>query len=189
VSIPQGSYGLSVPGWTRHAVSTPELFGDHSYGTVATGNLDGTSYFVLLYVSVISVPPSPRAIAGIGNQGDHHYVTVTASGTLGASYGPPGVDPSPSAGTVALGTTVHPVVMEIDAMHMTFTAYTDTEKLSHAWVPTMGLGDLFVAGNASIGAGAIEYLYGALWKGPNAQLADADVRKLLESLGWTVTGY
>jgi hypothetical protein len=46
-----------------------------------------------------------------------------------------------------------------------------------------------IVGNAVIGAAATRYLYGAFWSGAKAELADADVKRLLQGLGWTVSGY
>jgi hypothetical protein len=95
----------------------------------------------------------------------------------------------PSTGTINPMSTVHPLVLELDPGKPAYVIYTDQEKISVSWTGTGGTGGLLMVGNAIIGAASARYLYGALWTGSKAQLGDADVKKLLEALGWTVTGY
>lgn len=180
------SYGLSINGWSRYAVATPELAGDHGFATSALGNLDGTPYAVMLYIAIRAVPSSTRAILGLGSGGDHRYAAITPAGVIAASGN--GGSPT-STGAVALGTNVLPVVMVIDPSASRYAIYTDQERIVATWTPTMGLGNLFIVGNAVIGAASIAYLYGATWTGAGATLDDAAVKRLLQSLGWTVSGY
>jgi len=50
-------------------------------------------------------------------------------------------------------------------------------------------GRLVFWGAATLGAASARFLYGAVWTGPSAKIDDAGVKVLLQSLGWSVTGY
>lgn len=183
-SVPT-SYNAAVSGWARHAATTPQLDGNRGFDTFSTGNLDNsTSYLLLLYVGVAQTPPDDRALFGIGLASDHRYVAVTPSGVLRAAGG------NSVTGTIPVGTAVHPIVMKVDGPSSTYVVYSDVERLAPVWMSPSGQGNLVFVGNAILsGSANASYLYGALWQGPKSALSDADVKKLLQALGWTVTGY
>jgi hypothetical protein len=180
------SYRNVVMGWSRAAVGTSQIATDHGFRTYATGNLmGGTSYLVLLYVAVMGAPTTERSLVGIGYGTDHRYVSLTNAPVFKGT----GIGVTPTAGTLNPMTEVHPIVVEINANQLQYIVYTDQERLSVGWAGTSGNGDLFMVGNGIIGAASARYLYGALWIGSKAEMTDADVKKLLQTLGWTVTGY
>jgi hypothetical protein len=182
------SYGHTISGWTRRAVGTADQNGtDQGFGTAATGNLDGTSYLLLAYVAVLTPPASgERSILGLGANTDHRYVAITPTPVFKGT-GSGGV--MAALGTVNPMATVHPVIMKFVPTLQEYVVYTDQEKLTVGWTPTMAKGAGVVFGNGIIGAAAARYLYGALWVGAPADTTDADIKKLLQALGWTVTGY
>lgn len=179
------SYRNAVAGWSRAAVGTFDTNANQGFLTQATGNLNGPSYLLLVYVSVQSAPASERSVLGIGKSSDHRYITVTPAPV----YKGTGIGVTPTAGTINPMAAVHPLVLALNPTKLTYTVYTDEEKLTVNWTGTTGAGGLLMIGNAIVGAALARYLYGALWIGTKAELGDGDVKKLLQGLGWTVTGY
>jgi hypothetical protein len=179
-------YDGAVSGWTRHAVTTSDTLANQGFGSSSIGDLDGTSYAMLMYVAIDTSPTSDRELAGIGANGDHRYVSLSPTQTFNAAGSGGLVTVN---GTIPTTTAVHPVLMEIAVSHSTYVIYTDEEKLEPTWRSTSGAGSLLNVGNATIGAAAAHYLYGAVWSGAGSEFTDGDAKKLLQSLGWTVTGY
>jgi hypothetical protein len=180
------TYSNAVTGWSRNAVATPDVTNDEGFQSTTLGNLDGTSYALLLYVAIGAAPGVERSVCGIGAGNDHRYVAITPT----PRYKATGLGSVvPTTGLANPSTTVHPVLLKVDETHQSYVVYTDIEKLPVTWVATGGLGPLLVIGSASVGSANTQYLYGALWSGAHAELDDAAVKKLLQGLGWTVTGF
>lgn len=180
------TYANVVSGWTRRGVGTSETGVNQGFLNSTIGNLNGTSHLLLLYVAIGSAPSSERSICGIGAGTDHRYVAVTPAPFFkGTGNG----IAAPATGTVQCGLTVHPIVLSIDPPRSAYTVYSDQEQISVAWQPTGGNGPLLVIGNATVGAASVVYLYGALWSGSKAELSSVQVKKLLQGLGWTVSGF
>ena len=184
---PQNSprYRNAVAGWSRLAVGTMDTDANQGFVTTSTGNLDGTPYLLLVYVAVASQPSAQRSLFGVGAGTDHRYVAITPARVFEGT----GAGVTPTTGAADPMTSVHPVVMKLDPLQASYVIYTDQERLSVTWTGTGGLGGLLMIGNAIIGAANANYLYATLWTGPSAQMTDANVKKLLQSLGWTVNGY
>jgi hypothetical protein len=179
------SYRNAVSGWSRAAVGTHDTNANQGFLSTATGNLNGPAYLLLLYMAVASTPNSERSLVGIGAGSDHRYVSLTSAPVFKGT----GIGVTPATGVVDPMASAHPIVIKLDPTALTYTVYTDQEKLSVGWTGTGGTGGLFILGNAIVGAAEARYLYGALWVGQSARIDDASVKKLLKGLGWTVTGY
>jgi hypothetical protein len=64
-------------------------------------------------------------------------------------------------------------------------AVSDQEKLSPSF--TAGAGKKFVLGSTSVAATAeASYLYAARWDGTKAQVSDANLKALLQAMGFTI---
>jgi hypothetical protein len=182
------TYGNTVAGWTRHAIGTTDQVGtNQGWGSAGTGNLDAaSSYLLLVYVAVIATPSGERSIMGLGANSDHRFVSITTAPVFKGN----GTGVTPAIGTQNPMAVVHPVVMKMAPAETSYVVYTDQEKITVPWAPTMATGPLIVIGNATtVGPAPARYLYGSLWIGSGATATDADVKKLLQALGWTVTGY
>src|SRR5205085_12664994 len=70
------TYANAISGWSRKAVGTTDAAGDHGFASNATGNLANTSYTLLVYASVPTVPGVPRSLAGFGASYDHRFAAV-----------------------------------------------------------------------------------------------------------------
>jgi hypothetical protein len=179
------SYANSVVGWSRRGVGTVESAADQGFVTTQLGKLDGQAQLILAYVAVLQRPTVARSLFGIGGTNDHRYVAITPGSMFQAS----GLTIPSITGGIDTQSTVHPIVLAHDVTNATYVVYTDQERLVGSWSAPTGMGPYVVFGSISIGAAKTRYLYAATWTGPNAVLGDADVKGLLESLGWTVTGY
>ena len=93
------SYGNTVNGWSRRAVGTFDTVANQGFYNQTTGNLNGTSYLLLAYVSVLATPSGERSLLGIGAAGDHRYVAITSS----SLYKGAGSGVAPTNGTVSDG--------------------------------------------------------------------------------------
>ncbi len=180
------TYSNTVSGWTRLAVGTPPLNANEGFATTAIGNLNGTSYAMLLYVAINSPPTMDGELGGVGAGTDYRYVAITTTPSYKAT-GLGGV--TPTTGAINPGSAVHPILLVVDESHQSYVVYTDAEQLSVAWTGTGGAGGLVAVGCEAFSAADARYLYGALWSGSHAELATADVKKLLTGLGWSVTGW
>jgi hypothetical protein len=179
------TYADSISGWSRVAASTIATVANDGYYTNATGNLDGTSYFVLAYVAVDGAPAMNASLLGVGQNGDHHYVGLTTTPDFAADA----IGGSATVGSIGPGSAVHPIALELDATHSTYTIYTDQERIVGPMRATSAQGALTVFGNVTATATVTHYLYAALWNGAYAERSDADVKALLTTMGWTVSGY
>ncbi len=185
VPVNNVSYDNAVAGWTRHALGTIDADGDQGWRSNGTGNLNGTSYTILLYAAVQALPAVPRSLAGVGAASDHRYAAVGP--TLFSARSTAG---SAGVGVAAPGTTVHPLLIEVNVSGTPqYAIYTDKEKITAPYVAPTGLGNLVMIGAAGFGSPNARYLYAAMWKGTGAQLTDANAKSLLTRLGWTVSGF
>lgn len=177
-------YQQSVAGWMRSGAGTRDLDGDHGFASAAIGNLNATSYTVLLYVAVMTPPAVDRSLLGIGASFDHRYAAVGAG-----AFSARGFNGGMGVGSVPPGTEVHPLLMQLRSSTTTpeYVIYTDKEKISAPWTPPTGLGSLFIVGSAGSGSANARYLYAAAWKGPTAPISPAKAKALLQRLGWTVS--
>ena len=179
------SYRDSILGWSRVAVGTFDSAANQGFLSTGAGYLNGQSYLLLMYVAVVSPPASERSLLGIGGGNDHRYVSLTTAPVFKGT----GIGVTPTSGMVNPMAVGHPIVLKINQQKLEYIVYTDQEKIGVTWAGTGGAAGLVMVGNAVIGTAAARYLYGAMWENTKAELEDADVKKLLQALGWTVNGY
>jgi hypothetical protein len=182
--VDQPSWAVSVPGWSRAAVATNETPANDGFYTNSTGNLDGTSYAFLVFL-VANQPTQSSSLFGLGQNGDHRFAGVTTAPAFAAN----GIGVTTSSGSLSPGTSVHPVLLEINNPLHRYVVYTDHERIDGMWKPTTGAGGLAIIGNVTANATAARYLYAALWVGSAAELDDLTVKAMLTTMGWSVTGY
>lgn len=173
----------AVTGWTRLSVNTTDGSAGMGWSSTQTVDLSTTSGLLIAYVAMTGTPAAEREIMGMGSGFDHRYVAVTAAGKIKAT----GLAGASVVGTATPGTTVHPIVLKVDRSTSTFKVYTDQEVLAPAWTAPVAGGKLLGIGDQIAGGAApAAYLYIALFTGTKAELTDAQVRSLLQTLGWTV---
>lgn len=177
------NYGVTIPGWSRVGVGFPGVGGVPEFLANAP-NLATTSFLAISYNSISSAP-LPGAF-GVNLRGN---ATVATSACVQASAGSSVIlndDGASATGSSNLGTTHHPVVLKYDHTNSVATVYTDQEHVS---TPTF----VQLAGSSmTIGAAVSVFSstqstssYAVMFQGPAAELSDAQVKKLLQQLGWT----
>lgn len=175
------SYANNVTDWTRKALGLIHTGG--AFYNVSIGNTSTTSYMVLAYVAMIAAPVANQPVINVGqptgSPTDSRRAEITTSRTWRANGG--GV--TPADGSTDASTTVHPVVLLFNRATSEFTVMTDQDKITTTWVnPTVG-GTYFSFGD---GTNQAHLLYGCLFSGAAAEYSQAQVKTLLQTLGWTV---
>lgn len=183
-TIAFGSFQQSVTGWTRKAFATTNDTALSRANTSAAGNITAASGLLLAYVGVPTMAGSEASIMAIGGGADHRYAAMTTTPRYkGVDFG----SAASTTGTANPGTQVRPVVIQVNRTAGSFKVLTDQEVLSVAYTAPaaassyVGFGDAGVA----VAAGAV-YLGGAYFSGAAAEMSQAQIKTLMQALGWTV---
>lgn len=178
-----GTFAAAVSGWSRK--------GWQSAGDGVTSRLLSTSTslpnpasasaLMLGYIAILTPPAAQRqalfAIGGSSTTGARAEVTTTPAIV--------GIDDSNSVtGTANMGAVVRPVAIKYDRTNSVCTVYTNQEKVSPTFAA--GSGQALVVGYTSTTSPNMWCGYLTLFTGSAAELTDAQVRSLLQTLGWTV---
>jgi hypothetical protein len=173
------TYSNPVPGWTRKSCDVAA--GGTNQFTSTSASLPDvltTSMTVLMYWRAPTATPASQQTAlflgplakggatSVTNTPQHNW-NIGANASLGAS---------------PIG-RVMPVVARIDVTNSIGRCYTDQDKLAPLWDPPTTGKRIGFGTNPSADGG---YLYAAMWSGAAAEISDANVKRLLQALGWTV---
>lgn len=169
------SYQNAVAGWTRKSINLADAGAGNILNTAA-GLPDPASgsYLILSYAAMLGTPAAIRnpILIGTGNQTTMRInTTPRVQGVSGGNV---------VTGTNAPGTTVRPWVLLYDKTNSRVSAYTDQEKLQPAISAATGKGVTILAGGNSA------FLYCAVFMLGAAELSDAQVKTLLQTLGWSI---
>lgn len=181
------NYQQAVTGWTRSAVSADVASARIIFNAAAgLPDINTASCLVLTYHSF----PAVEAPAG-------YYSLVTMGPTFGSQIAAnisgtakltAVVDPNSAAGAADPRNAVHPIVIRVNRTGGNAAVYTDQEKLTAALDATPTGKKIAIGGDnvnywTEDGGG---YLYTAAFFNAAAELSDAQVKTLLQTLGWTV---
>lgn len=180
-------YQQTVSGWTRKAVGTTDATASQRFRStqVALPDLGTTSMLVLAYVAVENNPVAVRGVIGLGNPSGIERRVATGATTSSLARAVAG---STVTSATEGGFGVRPLLVQIDRTGSAVAYYSDIEKLS----PTFGTpaGKLLDLGaTVGVAPAANRYLYAAFWSGAAAERTSTEIRALLETLGWSVSGY
>ncbi len=168
-------YQQTVGGWARkgwgYASESGVILG-------RTANSVTGSVLALCYFTT-GAPVSPRGIIFC------RYYTLSVNSTPVlelARY--PATEEGQGANNPT--STVRPLIVKIDVTAMTAKFYTDQEKVTNgaAWVPANS--ELDFGGTINGVPPNLKFLYNAQFLGSAAEISDADVKSILQTLGWTV---
>jgi hypothetical protein len=176
-------YQQAVPGWTRTASAFSQVAAQRFCVNAGTGpNPASTSVLWLGYWIADTLPGAVRGFINVG--GNCGVGLVNASGNLRLHMA--GVTIDDSTTLPPTDNLVHPCVVKYDLVNSAVVLYTDEAKTVGTFaVATDGLKG-FGAGLFSISTPALSgVLIGAVASGANAALSDAQVKTLLQNLGWT----
>lgn len=170
------TYSSPVTGWSRKAIQ----FTDGATSSLSSTaspmvGAGSTSALIIAYVKFNAAETGGRNILGWG--GSTHDVLQYISGSrvqLGTSVS--------SAGSYNYNdAAVHPMVFRNDVTHSTVSFYSDKEKVPGTYQACAGTG-LWLAGDTL--AGPVSLPYAACFTGAAAQLSDAQIKTLLQTLAW-----
>lgn len=183
-TIAFGSFQQAVTGWTRKAFATTNDTALSRASNSTIGNVTTSSGLLLAYIGVPTMASSEASLMAIGGGADHRYAAMTTTPRNKAvDFG----NTLSATGTAAPGTTVHPVIVQVDRTAGAFRVITDQEVLAPAYVAPaasssyVGLGDAGVA----VAAGAV-YLGACRFAGAAAEIPTAKIKTLFQMLGWSV---
>jgi hypothetical protein len=167
------SYRQAVAGWSRLAFT----FADGgatiaSRSTAPIMDTGTTSQLILLYGFAASATVN-RSVAILGNPTQQIYGVTTT--TFRA------VSSTTATGAAALSSAVRPMVLLSDVTAGRCVGYNESDKM----VPTYRAGaGINLAFNSNYTGGN---LYAACFQQGAAELTDAQIKRLLQTLGWTIT--
>jgi hypothetical protein len=158
-------YQQAKAGWSRTGIA----FADAGGGTVLTAATYNSSTLFLAYVGLNGTPAASRSVAyaqgEVGIETTRFYSGDTTIGTADA------------------GTAVRPVLIRVNRTLTTEKIFTDQEMIAQ----TYSAGTNVVGFGSVIQNAAPMWIgYSALFTGAAAELTDAQVRTLLQTLGWTI---
>lgn len=173
------TYSAAVAGWARRAIATDASGTGNLRRLLGIPDVLTTSMLVLGYVGVTTTG-TIRDVLSVG-------VTSVGAATT-ATNGFPEVisDGGNAVGTHDAGITVRPWVLCVNRTAALWSLYTDQDKVTLASGSPSG--SRFAIGNGSVfGQPIAKYLYLALFFGAAAEMSAAQIKTLLQILGWTPT--
>lgn len=182
--IGDSHYRTTIPGWARLGAGHDYVASDNGFvkqhGTLPSP--DTTSFMVLAYVMLASTPTADAGVVSLADNAFYGGVKqTTAKPTVGTS----------GTGNTALPVNeVVPVVFKIDVTNSVTKFYTPYEIIQRGFTsPDANAGEVDFGAALATGlyAADAEYVYGALFLDAAAEMSDADIKAVLEALGWTVT--
>lgn len=172
-------YATSIPGWASEAVTFSDGSSDQFNNSLSVPDPATNSLLLLAYAYVINNLNGDRLLIVMGGstfiwaytlEAGHYELYDNGVTAIGSA--------SPFDGTV------HPVLLKYDITNLVCTLYTDSDKMTAAiFTPFIGKG-VYLGSNATPPAGI---LYASLFSGSAAELSDAQVRSLLQAMGWAVS--
>lgn len=178
------TYQQAMPGWTRVGVKTTSGGqGNFKSTSASLPDISTTSALLLLYVGTVAAVATTRTLAQLGAtfDGDTSARLNASEQIILARAG----TETPGA-SVFCDATVRPVVIKVDRTNNASAVYTDQEKITGV---AAGAGKTVMIGadNAiSWDSDALTYMFGALFVAGAAEMTDAKVKTLLQTLGWTI---
>lgn len=171
------TYQQSATGWTRKGVGTTDNVASHFTTTSGSLPLGGAASQTTLLIAI--VPSAPAANRSLYNGQTGTTIRINSTPRAVCISGA-----NTSTGTVSPVGAVRPYVYRENFTAASSTLMTDQEKL----VPTHGTisGRNLSLGSSSAAAAAV-IVYACAWYSAAAEIADADVRSLLQAMGFTVS--
>jgi len=170
----------AVTGWARKGVGTADGGANCGFTSTDAGLPDPAtvSHLLLGYVSITGAPGGTRGAMLIGATNQHEGRGLATSRIRYQAVG------NAADGTVDPTGQVRPFVMRINITASTNMFATDQEKQAPTFTAPTGRRIAFGGFNAAAIPG--RYLYGALFTSTAAERSDANVKTLLQTLGWTI---
>lgn len=179
VALP--AYRSAVTGWSRLALRNSDGTSLQRWFNNSTApNPRTTSTLQFSYIEFPAAAPAlQRGIMAKGGAGAQD-VRLDTTGKIAF------VDGATTLSTGVISNAVHPVLFLTNITNSTSKLFLDTEKITGTFVlpangSIVGFGALSTAT-----AAACAYLYSGEFSGAAAELTDAQVKTLMQTLGWTI---
>lgn len=181
------TYGAGASGWTKVGIATT-LGVAGLLQTTAAGlpDISTTSLLALVYAATPATIATTRSLFQVGptfgSQAAALFITSTNKKLRAVA------DPNTADGTDDPSVAVHPFILKVDRTNAVCRLYSDREKLSPTLTATpTGKGYALGGDNTmSFFPDTFVFLYSALFFGGSAEMGDASVHALLQTLGWSL---
>lgn len=177
------NYRQAIAGWTRLGLVLDAGSADgFSSASASLPDLSTTSQLIVAYVRRPGAAPGAnQSLIALGAAGTRATVVINTTPRLVAASGA-----NSATGTVAAAdSAVSPLAIKHNKTGTEADVYTEAEKISPALSASVA-GKQVLFGNAGALSAGFGLLYAASFHGAAAELTDAQIKTLLQTLGWTV---
>lgn len=181
------TYSSAVAGWTRVGIKTTSGFAGIVVNSSASlPDISSASFTAVLYVALGGNPATTRSIIQMGptfaTRGALEHPTTDVLRVFDTSN-------QAATGTLSIANTVKPLVLRVNRTTSLVTGYTNSEKLSPIWDATIAGKGIQIGGDniQTWFPGSDTFMYFAGFFNTAAEMTDAQIKTLLQTLGWTVT--
>jgi hypothetical protein len=165
------NYQQTIPGWTRKAVTLDAGTTDRFSATIANSN--ASDFLMLMYVAMTAPATGTRLIL----EHPTFFAEILTTGKFHANAG------TPVAGVVDAGTSVHALVVK-NWISNSRGLITEDEVITPA--EFVAAGTAIVVGGSTSNTAPMAVLYSAMWEGVPARMSNAQIKTMLQTLGWSV---
>lgn len=179
---PALAYQQTVTGWSRKGIGPS---GDNSDGKLSSTStslpdLDTSSALLLTYTILEATPGASReftCLAPSFRMAARLTTTPRLQGNNSVNVATGSADPTGQ---------VRPYVLQVDLANSVTALYDDAEKVIPTYSTTPS-GKRVTLGGLGLNAPQCKHLYAALFIGTAAEMTAAQIKTLLQTLGWTVS--
>lgn len=170
------TYQQAASGWTRTGVGLTDGV-NSQFATTAAGlpNANAASQTVMIIATATTASAGNRQVY-VGPNNSLRIIGGTPRFSVTAIA-------STASGAVSPMNAVRPWIYKHDFTNSTQTGYTDQEALTIAF--TAIAGKALRIGSTSVSFGGVA-LYACAWYNANAEISDANIRSLLQAMGFSV---
>jgi uncharacterized repeat protein (TIGR01451 family) len=179
------NYQQAVAGWSRLGVFSTDAGSGKAVLPAATGPTPATTSQTWMFImSMPATPAANRIIGGLDTPSSTNgvrWLHLTGTGFL--RFNVVGVN---TDGAVNMSSGVHVFLVKYDRTNSAAVTYTDLEKIVGTYAATALDGDKGL-GNAGGGTSSARgALYGCLWTAGNGEISDANVKAMLQAMGFAI---
>lgn len=180
------SYQKAIAGWTRKGAGSAA---DASAATAsltggAIGDIQAASALFLAYVQLAAAPAATRDVLALGGSTSCRAAQVTITPAYKAT---PNDASATATGAANAGTAVRPVILHVNKAASVWRVITDQEIVQPTpWTAPPVSNALIAIGSVLTSTPSFSVLYAACFRGTAAELSNAQIKTMLQTLGWTV---
>lgn len=178
-------YRQTVSGWSRLAVGFDGTVNQCFYAAPANGPNIATQSVCWLCIVLLETPPGNQSFIALSDSASGLRTTAVSFPASRVRFTYSGV--GSKDGLFNPMGAVRPYAVMHDITGERARLFTDQEVIVPTFQPNRTNGNKGIGGFSGIGAASgSRFLYGCAWSGTNAEITDADMKSLLEAMGWTI---